>query len=237
MSDLTYPADDGRRSGVTFSSVGILVSPLARAVASAGFALLLRTAAGARPLPADEVAVTLDPERTTIAFSVGATLHTVHGSFKLKSGALRFDTATGEVRGEVIVDMESGESGNTSRDKRMREEILEIRRFPTAVFRPDRFEGRLSAEGDSQGNLHGRLELHGADHELLFPVKIHAAAGQATAAARFEIPYVQWGVKNPSTFLLHVNDRVELQIQAAVDLSPRKQAAAIPSIARDPARP
>lgn len=218
-------------------SEGIRTSPLASAAASAGVALLLWVGAGATPLQADEVAVSLDPERTTIAFSLGATLHTVHGSFKLKSGALRFDTVTGEIRGEIVVDMESGESGNASRDRRMREEILETRRFPTAVFRPDRFEGRLSAEGDSQGNLHGRLELHGADHELLFPVKIHASAGQATAAARFEIPYVQWGMKNPSTFLLHVNDRVELQIQAAVNLPPRKQAAAIRLVAKDADRP
>jgi polyisoprenoid-binding protein YceI len=158
-------------------------------------------------------------------------------TYQADTGRLRFDTVTGEVRGEIIVDMESGESGNTSRDRRMREEILETRRFPTAVFRPDRFEGRLSAEGDSQGNLHGRLELHGADHELLLPVKIHATARQATAAARFEIPYVQWGMKNPSTFLLHVNDRVEIQIQAPVNLPPRKQAAAIPFVARDAARP
>jgi polyisoprenoid-binding protein YceI len=214
-------------------SEGIRTSQLASAAASAGVALLLWAAAGAAPLQADEVAVSLDPERTTIAFSLGATLHTVHGSFKLKSGALRLDTATGEVQGEIVVDMESGESGNASRDRRMRDEILETGHFPTAVFRPDRFEGRLSAEGDSQGNLHGRLELHGAEHELLFPVKIHASAGQATATARFEAPYVQWGLKNPSTLLLHVKDRVEVEIRAACKLPPPKQAAAIRPIVKD----
>jgi len=222
---------------MTASRSGILASPLASVAASACVALLLRAAACATPLRADEVAVSLDSERTTIAFSLGATLHTVHGSFKLKGGALRFDTVTGEVRGEIVVDTESGESGNTSRDRRMRDEILETRRFPTAVFRPDRFEGRLSAEGGSQGNLHGRLELHGTDHELLIPVQIHASAGQATATARFEIPYVQWGIKNPSTLLLHVSDRVELQIKAAVNLPPGKQTAAISSVARRAASP
>jgi polyisoprenoid-binding protein YceI len=215
----------------------IRASRLASAAVLAGVVVFLRAAAGTTPLAAEEVSVSLDPGRTTIAFSLGATLHTVHGSFKLKSGALHLDTATGEVRGEIVVDTQSGESGNASRDKRMRDEILETRRFPTAVFRPDRFEGKLSAEGDSQGNLHGRLELHGAEHELLFPVKIHASAAQATAAARFEIPYVQWGLKNPSTLFLHVNDKVEIQIQAAVDLSPGKPAAATPSAARDARTP
>jgi polyisoprenoid-binding protein YceI len=210
----------------------VRIPPATSAAVSAALTFFL-LAAAATPLRADELAVSLDPERTTIAFSLGATLHTVHGSFKLKSGAIRFDTVTGEVRGEIVVDTISGESGNTSRDRRMRDEILETVRFPTAVFRPDRFEGRLSAEGDSQGNLHGRLELHGAEHELLFPVKIHASAGQATATARFEIPYVQWGLKNPSTILLHVNDRVKVEIRTACKLPPPKQAAAIRPVVSD----
>lgn len=209
---------------------------LVRGAVLAGVALVLRAAAGTNLL-AEEIAVTLDPGRTTIAFALGATLHTVHGSFKLKSGALRFDTATGEVRGEIVVDTQSGESGNASRDKRMRDEILETGRFPTAVFRPARFEGKLSAEGDSQGNLHGRLEIHGVEHELLFPVKIHAGVGQATASARFEIPYVQWGLKNPSTLLLNVKDKVEIQIQATANLPPGKAAAAIPSAPREARTP
>ncbi len=145
----------------------------------------------------------------------------MHGHFRLKSGALRFDTATGEVRGEVVADMASGESGNASRDRRMREEILETGRYPTAVFRPDRFEGRLSADGDSQGNLHGRLELHGAEREILVPIRIHASAGRATATARLEIPYAQWGLKNPSTLFLHVSDRVAIEMQATVNLPGR----------------
>lgn len=205
--------------GVSETPRGIrLTTP--SAATRAGFAAVLWAAIAAAPLRADELVVALDPERTTIAFSVGATLHTVRGSFKLKSGELAFDTGTGKAGGEIVVDMDSGESGNTSRDRRMREEILETRRYPTAVFRPDRFEGRLSAEGDSEGNLHGRLELHGAQHELALPVRVHAGAGQAEATARFEVPYVQWGLKNPSTLLLYVNDRVRIEIRAAVRLLP-----------------
>jgi polyisoprenoid-binding protein YceI len=215
----------------------IRASRLASAAALASVVALLRGAAGPTRLLAEEVAVSLDPERTTIAFSLGATLHTVHGSFKLKSGALRFDTATGEVRSEIVVDTQSGESGNASRDKRMRDEILETRRFPTAVFRPDRFEGRLSAEGDSQGTLRGRLELHGAEHEIQIPVRIQSSAGKAVVAARFEIPYVQWGLKDPSTLLLRVKDRVAIEIHATVDLPPEKPAAAVPSAAKNAGSP
>jgi polyisoprenoid-binding protein YceI len=205
-------------------------SRLRSAAIATGAALFLLAAAG---IPAEEIAISLDTARTTIAFSLGATLHTVHGSFKLKSGALRFDSVSGAIRGEIAVDTQSGESGNASRDKRMHDEILETRRFPTAVFRPERFEGRLTAEGDSQGNLRGRLELRGAEHEILIPVRIHASAGKATASARFEIPYVAWGLKNPSTLFLRVNDKVEIQIQTTADVSPEKPAAAMSSAGRD----
>jgi hypothetical protein len=38
----------------------------------------------------------------------------------------------------------------------------------------------------------------------------------ATAGARthITIPYIAWGLKNPSTFLLHVSDQVEVDIAA-----------------------
>jgi polyisoprenoid-binding protein YceI len=178
-------------------------------------AFLLQAAAAAAPIRAQEIAASLDPDRTTIAFSVRSTLHTVHGTFKLKSGELRLDPATGQAGGEVVVDLESGRSGNDSRDRRMRGEILETGRFPTAVFRPDRFEGRVPADGDSQGTLHGRLEFHGAEHELLLPVRVHASAGQVTAEAKFEIPYVRWGLKNPTTLLLYVADTVQIEVETS----------------------
>ena len=36
------------------------------------------------PAPGQEIAFDLDPARTTVQFTLGGTLHTVHGSFKLK---------------------------------------------------------------------------------------------------------------------------------------------------------
>ena len=42
--------------------------------------------------------VQLDPAATTINFTLGDVLHTVHGVFKLKSGDLWFDPSTGTGR-------------------------------------------------------------------------------------------------------------------------------------------
>ena len=68
--------------------------------------------------------------QTKIAYELGATLHSVHGTFQLKSGKIRFNPATGEASGSVIVDATTGQSGNDSRDSRMHREIILSQKFP-----------------------------------------------------------------------------------------------------------
>src|SRR6202030_3781855 len=102
---------------------------------------------------------------------VDSTMHTVHGTFTLKHGTLRLDPATGSVAGELVVDANSGASGNESRDHRMAREILESAKYPEIVFRPDRMEGALAAAGKSQVKLHGAFSIHGAQHDVTAPVE------------------------------------------------------------------
>ena len=62
------------------------------------------------------------------------------------------------------------------------------------------------------------FRIHGAAHEITLPVEVRMNNGQASAKTSFSIPYVQWGMKNPSTTLLHVGDKVE--IEASTDALP-----------------
>ena len=163
----------------------------------------------------------IDPARTEIKFTLHDPLHTVHGTFKLKRGAIEFDSATGKAGGEIVIDVASGESGNGSRDKRMHKEILESQRYPEAVFIPDRVLGRLETEGQSQLDVHGVFKLHGADHELTLHFLVDArGGGHYIASTHFEIPYVEWGLKDPSNFLLRVDKRVQLEVEAAAAAKP-----------------
>src|SRR3981189_3951435 len=59
-----------------------------------------------------EVAAQLDPAQTKIEFKLGSTLHTVEGTFKLKSGAIRFDPSTGKMRGSIVVEATRRHTGN-----------------------------------------------------------------------------------------------------------------------------
>jgi polyisoprenoid-binding protein YceI len=94
--------------------------------------------------------------------------------------------------------------------------ILESAKYPEIAFRPDRVDGNVAPQGKSVAQLHGVFAIHGAEHEILLPITVDAAAGQYTVDGIFEVPYVSWGMKNPSTLLLRVNDKVEIAIHTVV---------------------
>jgi polyisoprenoid-binding protein YceI len=158
-----------------------------------------------------EIVLNPDPAAATVQFKLSATLHSVHGSFKLKRGAIRFDPATGKISGELVVDAASGNTGNDRRDARMHQEILESAQYPEIVFTPDRVDGAVAPQGASRIQVHGTFRMHGAAHEITLPVEVRMTGGRASVRTNFSIPYVQWGLKNPSTTLLHVGDTVEIQ--------------------------
>ncbi len=158
----------------------------------------------------------LDPAGSEIHFSLHDLLHTVRGGFKLKRGEIRWDRVTGKAAGEIVIDVASGASGNGWRDKRMHQEILESQKYPEAVFVPDSVQGRLETEGESQFDVHGVLTIHGAGHEMTLSLLVDAqGGGRYTATSRFSIPYVVWGMQDPSNFLLRVDKKVELEVKAS----------------------
>ncbi len=156
----------------------------------------------------------LDPAQTTVKFTLGDVLHTVHGTFHLKRGALQFEPAAGKLSGEIVVDAKSGESGSGMRDRKMHKEILESEQYPEISFRPDRIEGTVAAQGKSAVKVHGVFGIHGVDREIMVPAEVEMSAGHWTATVHFTVPYAKWGMKNPSTLFLRVNDYVEIDLFA-----------------------
>jgi polyisoprenoid-binding protein YceI len=178
-------------------------------------ALAIPGAAAQAPAPAGDVVFELNAADTKVNFTLSATMHTVHGSFRAARGRAQYAGATGAVQGEFVVDATSGETGDTGRDKNMHKDVLESAKYGTISFRPDRVEGRVSNTGVSEIQVHGTLNLHGADHELTIPAKVQVDGGKWTATAKFSVPYVDWGMKNPSTFLLKVGKSVDVEVAAA----------------------
>ncbi len=175
-------------------------------------------AAAASITPRDTL-LRFDPAQTRVEFTLADVLHTVHGTFQLKRGDLRFEPDRGRLSGELVVDATSGDSGSKARDRRMHKNVLESDRYPEIVFRPDRVDGRVAAEGISKVQLHGIFAIHGQDHEITMPAEVQAGEGQYAVTATFTAPYVKWGMKNPSTLFLRVSDHVEITVHTVAKLA------------------
>ena len=154
------------------------------------------------------------PANTIVTFTLGDILHTVHGSFRLKQGQVDYNFGSGAVHGQLVIDATSGDSGNRSRDHKMHKDILESAKYPEIVFRPDHVQGTVASAGASTVQVHGIFSIHGADHEITLPVRVELFPDHWIADTHFTIPYVKWGIKNPSTLFLRVSESVEIDIRA-----------------------
>jgi polyisoprenoid-binding protein YceI len=185
-----------------------------------GVAMLL-FAAPSPPRPqaaqsaAHEIALTLDPAQTKLHFSVDSTLHMVHGTFAVKSGSLQFDPQTGKAGGSIVVNTVSGETGNNSRDQRLHKEILETWKFGEATFRPSQIDGQVSLTAPSDFKVKGIITLHGTDHELVADLHSEFTGDHWKGTAKFDVPYIKWGIKDPSNFLLKVKPVVNVDLELA----------------------
>lgn len=169
----------------------------------------------AMPASAADYSLELKPDATKISWTLADPLHTVHGTFQLKRGSIDFDSETGKASGQVVVDVTSGDSGSDARDRRMHANVLESGKYPEAVFVPDAVQGSVAMPGSSRFKVHGMFTIHGAAHEMTMDVQSTATADEMHAAIAFEVPYVAWGMKDPSNFLIKVDKVVKVSIDAA----------------------
>lgn len=167
------------------------------------------------PARAQHMALELDPAKTRVEFTLDALLHTVHGTLKLKQGRIEIDPATGQCSGRVVVDALSADTGNDGRDNKMHKEILESQKYPEIIFTPTQVQGQIAPQGNSRVQLRGTVSLHGREQELVTPVEVQITGNEWTGEATFPVPYVKWGLKNPSTFFLRVKDTANLTVHAA----------------------
>jgi polyisoprenoid-binding protein YceI len=171
--------------------------------------ILLMQSLWAANLTAQQRTLELDPAKTQVHFVLGAT---VHGVFQMRSGVINFDPATGAASGAIVVDAASGNSGTEGRDKKMDKDILQTEQYHDIVFYPKRVIGSIPNQGASQIQVQGVFRLHGSDHDLTMMIPVQINGNEVSATAQFAVPYVAWGLKDPSTFILRVAKEVTIEI-------------------------
>jgi polyisoprenoid-binding protein YceI len=161
----------------------------------------------------------LDAAESHAAFTLPDVLHTVHGSFKVKRGLIQFDPSAGSASGEIVVDATSGDSGNGARDRRMHQSILESQKFPEITFVPSRLRGTVNTSGESKVEIDGTFTIHGTSRPLTASAVVSASGDRLQAKVHFVVPYVSWGMKNPSTLFLRCAESVDIDLDASGQIS------------------
>jgi len=185
-----------------------------RVLRSAGLAILF-----AAPFAAQEPAgyhYRIEPIGSELIWELPATLHTVHGRAPQISG--RVDAAPGsngewKVQSRILVAAAAMESGNESRDRKMREKTLEVDKYPEIVFEARRVVGDLSKllPGE-RGTVEvtGDLTVHGKTISLRLPVDVQILEGGALLSGSFPLAWKQFGLADPSFGIITVREPMKV---------------------------
>ena len=155
----------------------------------------------------------VNPDASEINMTLNTTHEVVNGTFHIQSGSIGFDRSASKMSGSVVVLAGSGKTGNDSRDKKMNKDILKVGQYTSVSFAPKTYSGTIAPSGDSTIQVSGVFTLLGSPHDITIPLQIHLDGSNASARAHFVVPYVQWGLKNPSFLFWKADNDV------AIDLS------------------
>jgi polyisoprenoid-binding protein YceI len=158
---------------------------------------------------------TVNPGMSQVEFSLAGSDHGTHGTFHVQSGTVSFDPGASKMSGSIVVSAASGDSGNKSRDHKMTKDVLDVAHYADVTFTPQSYQGTIAPSGDSTIQVTGIFTLHGTPHNLTVPMQVHISAGSLTAKTHFTVPYVQWGLKDPSFFVLKVAKQVDIDLTLA----------------------
>ncbi len=183
-------------------------------------ALICRLAIAADSVPPGKLAtLELDPAKTTIGYSLEGWPHHTQGTFALKHGVIRLDPQTGKMDGVIVVDAASGNSGHSLRDDRMKSSVLEVGRFPEITFVPQQVVSHGSAQGEFPVTVRGVMSLHGAQHDFTVNATVRRDGNEVTIHCNFTIPFVEWGLEDPSILMFKVAKEVAVSFTAVARLS------------------
>jgi polyisoprenoid-binding protein YceI len=169
-------------------------------------------------------ALTFDRARTTIAYKLIGWPHVTDGTFKLKSSVIQVDAVSGKMAGEIVVDAASGDSGHSVRDARMKDSVLEAERYPEISFAPQHVESHGVPRGEFQVVVRGVMMLRGR-HPFTITATVERRGDDAAIRCHFAIPYVAWGLKDPSILFFKVEPNVSVEVTAIAHISDARPAA------------
>lgn len=162
----------------------------------------------------EERVLHLRPEHARVAFVLDAGDHDVRGGFALQEpAAIAFDDETGRASGRVVLDATSAETGKARRDKKMHRKVLESDEYPEIVLDVTGLRGRLPDAGPGELTILGTVSIAGASHPVALTAAVERRGDALTATAPLTVPYVAWGMEDPSFLWLEVAEEVQVTVE------------------------
>lgn len=158
-------------------------------------------------------------EGSELTWELPATLHTVHGNAPKFQGTVDAEPGPAglwRISCRIVVDAASMVTGNTSRDRTMREKTLETSRFPEIVFEARRVVADLSRMKPGARftvEVTGDLAVHGRAVSIQLPIDVEVMPGRAVLVGTFPLSWSRFGLEDPSFALVRVREPLKVSFR------------------------
>ncbi len=168
----------------------------------------------------------VNPAETRITASVAEPMAMIRGSaqgtFRVVSGEVQGDPDSIANTGKVTltIDAASYKTDSEARDKEVRDNALEAKRFPTITFRGDSFpEIRKDGSLSAKLRLLGQLTLHGVTKDIVLPLTARVDQGRFVADGAYTFKFEEYGVRRPSKMMgmMVTGDEVTIDFHVVAD--------------------
>jgi polyisoprenoid-binding protein YceI len=154
----------------------------------------------------------LDPAESRVWFNADARLHSFRGETQQLTGRFTLQQLAPPqlTDAAVTINAASLDTGHPERDADMRQDFLEVERFPTIEFRVDKLLTPQPVANTASWDLvlQGKLTVHGITRDVKVPTTVSIADERVTARGRIYMDMQEYNIRVPRLFLVPMKSEV-----------------------------
>jgi polyisoprenoid-binding protein YceI len=161
----------------------------------------------------------IDPAESRVWFDADARLHSFRGETQKVTGyfTLRQNSSPQIADALVTIDAASLETGNRDRDADMRQDFLEVERFPTIEFRVVELLTPRSSANETGWDvvLQGKLTVHGTTRDVKVPTTVSLTVERVTARGQIHLDMRDYNIRVPRLLMIPMKSEVLVGFEVA----------------------
>ena len=154
----------------------------------------------------------IDPAASQVWFDADARLHSFRGQTHQIAGYFTLQSSAPPQLAEakIIIAAASLETGNSDRDADMRDDFLEVRRFPTIEFSVSELLSPRPIAGGTEWDLvlQGQLMVHGITRDVKVPATISLGSDRVAARGQVRLDMRDYNIRVPRLLLIPMKSEV-----------------------------